>query len=71
VSTASFYFNTADVFIARQRPTFDEDAPPTTSVNDILGATYTDSPSYLQRSVGAFTFIPYGFYLTTWADVKL
>ncbi|KAH9975832.1 hypothetical protein BGW80DRAFT_65766 [Lactifluus volemus] len=39
---------------SRQRPTFDEDAPPTTSVNDILGATYTDSPSYLQRSTSNF-----------------
>jgi len=36
---------------SRQRPTSDEDAPPTASVNDIVSATYTSSPSYLQRSV--------------------
>jgi nuclear pore complex protein Nup53 len=66
-----FLFDIADTFIARQRQTSDEDAPPTTSVNDILNATYTDSPSYLQRSVGAFTFIPSDFYPTTYLDIKL
>ncbi|KAH9992784.1 hypothetical protein BJV74DRAFT_834424 [Russula compacta] len=39
---------------SRQRQTSDEDAPPTTSVNDILSVTYTDSPSYLQRSASNF-----------------
>ncbi|KAI0255761.1 hypothetical protein BJV78DRAFT_1173107 [Lactifluus subvellereus] len=39
---------------SRQRQTSDEDAPPTASVNDILNATYTDSPSYLQRSITNF-----------------
>lgn len=29
----------------------DEDAPPTASVNDIVNATYTDSPSPFQRSL--------------------
>jgi len=38
----------------RQRPTSDEDAPPTASVNDILGVSYTGNPSYLQRSNSNF-----------------
>jgi nuclear pore complex protein Nup53 len=42
----------------RQRQTFDEDAPPTASVNDILNTTYTDGPSYHQRSVGAYAPLP-------------
>lgn len=39
---------------SRQRQTSDEDAPPTASVNDILNTTYTDSPSYHQRSTSNF-----------------
>jgi len=39
---------------SRQRQTFDEDAPPTASVNDILNTTYTDGPSYHQRSASNF-----------------
>ncbi|KAI0305977.1 hypothetical protein B0F90DRAFT_1695109 [Multifurca ochricompacta] len=39
---------------SRQRQASDEDAPPTASVNDILNATYTDGPSYLQRSTSNF-----------------
>ncbi|KAF8479683.1 hypothetical protein DFH94DRAFT_745151 [Russula ochroleuca] len=39
---------------SRQRQTSDEDAPPTASVNDMLGVTYTASPSYLQRSTSNF-----------------
>ncbi|KAI9464541.1 hypothetical protein BJY52DRAFT_1249752 [Lactarius psammicola] len=39
---------------SRQRQTPDEDAPPTASVNDILNTTYTDSPSYHQRSTTNF-----------------
>lgn len=39
---------------SRQRQTSDEDAPPIASVNDMLNATYTGSPSYLQRSNSNF-----------------
>ncbi|KAI0065643.1 hypothetical protein BV25DRAFT_1715241 [Artomyces pyxidatus] len=42
---------------SRQRQTMDEDAPPTASVNDIVNATYTDSPSPFQRSLHS-TFEP-------------
>lgn len=35
----------------RQRPTLDEDAPPTTSVNDIVNATYMDHSVGNQRKV--------------------
>ncbi|KAI0272627.1 hypothetical protein BC834DRAFT_966623 [Gloeopeniophorella convolvens] len=40
--------------VVLQRQTSDEDAPPTASVNDIVNATYTDSPSFFQRSTANF-----------------
>ncbi|KAI0047240.1 hypothetical protein FA95DRAFT_1559303 [Auriscalpium vulgare] len=39
---------------SRQRQNLDEDAPPTASVNDIVNATYADSPSSFHRSNANF-----------------
>ncbi|TFY83304.1 hypothetical protein EWM64_g712 [Hericium alpestre] len=44
---------------SRQRQTLDEDAPPLTSVNDIVNATYTESPStFLRRNTPSEVFAP-------------
>ena len=45
--------------VPRQRQTSDEDAPPIASVNDMLSVTNNGSPSYLQRSVGILSFVPW------------